>query len=155
LYPEVNAATAALAVQELSSVGTLVGPGHFATARARFDWPGRYQWIGDVLLDGAHNGHGVAALLVAMEHDLRATGAPMHLVATVLSDKSPQAVLAPVAARAATIQLVPVSSARSRSTADLASLGYPAVAEVAVALTEATRRAEADGGFVLVTGSLF
>jgi len=154
-YPEVNAATAALAVEKLASLGIMVGPGHFAAARARFDWPGRYQWIGAVLLDGAHNGHGVAALLAAMERDQRAADTPMHLIATVLADKDHNAILKPVAARAASVQLVPTGSDRTRSMGELATLGFPVAREVADALTIATRRAESDGGFVLVTGSLF
>src|SRR5262249_45894619 len=85
--PVINAKTARLAIDELARLGIAVTTENFATALLHFDWPGRYQWIGEVLLDGAHNGHGVQALIAALDADVRTRGRPMHLVATVLVDK--------------------------------------------------------------------
>ncbi len=153
-YQRTNVATAAASLQMLRRAGLGVGVDHLTRACREFRWPGRYQWLGDILLDGAHNGHGVDALLTALDNDEQARGRPMHLVATVLADKDPAMILGPLAKRTASIQLVPVGSARSRSLADLEGLGHPVVGGIAQALVEASRRAGRDAGFVLVTGSL-
>ncbi len=154
-YQRVNVATAAAALQMLRRAGFGVGVDHLARACREFRWPGRYQWLGDVLLDGAHNGHGVEALLAALDNDSQARGRPMHLVATVLADKDPAMVLEPLVKRAASVQIVPVGSIRSRSIADLRTLGHPVVGGISQALAEAGRCAASDSGFVLVAGSLF
>lgn len=149
-YQRVNAGVAAVALDMLG-----VDRSHFDAACASFAWPGRYQWLGDVLLDGAHNPHGVAALLEALEADDRARGRAMHLVATVLADKPPGAIISPLAAHARSVVLTTVGSKRTRSKAELAALGYPVAETMLEALRDARARAAADGGFVLVAGSLF
>jgi dihydrofolate synthase/folylpolyglutamate synthase len=154
-YQRVNVATAAAALQVLRRAGFGVGVDHLARACREFRWPGRYQWLGDVLLDGAHNGHGVEALLTALDNDAQARSRAVHLVATVLADKDPAVVLEPLTKRAATVQLVPTGSMRSRTAAGLRGLGHPVTGGISQALVDAGRRASTDGGFVLVAGSLF
>ena len=154
-YQRVNVATAAAALQMLRRAGFGVGVDHLTRACREFKWPGRYQWLGDVLLDGAHNGHGVEALLTALENDPQARGRSLHLVATVLADKDPAVVLDPLTKRATSVQLVPVGSTRSRSAAELRTFGHQVAGGISQALAEAGRQASADGGFVLVAGSLF
>jgi dihydrofolate synthase/folylpolyglutamate synthase len=124
-------------------------------ASAHFDWPGRYQWFGNILLDGAHNGHGIRALLDAIALDERARNRAIHLVATVLADKDPDVVLRPLADVAASVRLAAVGSKRTRSDRELASLGFPVATDAANAIADARARALQDGGFVLVAGSLF
>ncbi len=154
-YQRVNVATAAAALEVLGGMGFAGGGNHLPAACDAFNWPGRYQWRGDVLLDGAHNGHGVAALLTSLDGDARARGRPMHLIATVLSDKDPAIVLEPLAGRASSVRLTTVGSARGRSSSELGTLGYPVAAGMTHALADAGRLARKDGGYVLVAGSLF
>ncbi len=60
-------------------------------------WPGRLEWWGDpptVLLDGAHNAAGVAALAGYLVEEVRR---PVRLVAGLSGQRHPETVLAPAA----------------------------------------------------------
>ncbi len=150
-YQQVNVSTAATACRILGLADESV-----QWACAHFNWPGRYQWLGQVLLDGAHNGHGIRALLDAIALDERARDRAIHLVATVLADKDPAIVLRPLTDVSASVRLAAVGSKRTRSDRELASFGFPVAPNAAHAITDARARAAQDGGFVLVTaGSLF
>ncbi len=123
-------------------------------------WPGRLQLIRrgsqTLLLDGAHNRDGIAALRAALAG--RYNGVRPAVVFGMLSDKEWQAMareLAPVAGRIVT---VPVSSARTVSAEDLrtACLEVAGTRMVeAVQSVDAALRAVAGEPFVLVTGSLY
>ncbi len=159
-YQRDNVATAVTALRELASLGVSCPDDAIARAAASFRWPGRYDWLDGrvpTLLDGAHNPAGIQALLAALAEDPRARGRPLHVVATVLRDRPPAEMLPPLAARAKTLHLSPVASARSRTTSELAAL-WPAArahADLGSALSAAESAAGADGGVVVACGSLF
>jgi dihydrofolate synthase/folylpolyglutamate synthase len=123
-------------------------------------WPGRLQRIEregarPLLLDGAHNPPGAAALA---EH-LDATGLAgrVDLLFGGMSDKDLPGVFAPLAARARRIVLVAPGSPRAEKPEALrARLGRPDL-ETADSVAEGLARLEeADGdGPVLVAGSLY
>jgi dihydrofolate synthase/folylpolyglutamate synthase len=123
-------------------------------------WPGRLQRLEregarPLLLDGAHNPPGAAALA---EH-LDATGLAgrVDLLFGGMSDKDLPGVFAPLAARARRIVLVaPKSSRAEKPEALRARLGRPDL-ETADSVAEGLARLEeADGdGPVLVAGSLY
>ncbi len=154
-----NLATAYAACSALEGAGIRCAPVHLADAASMLAWPARYQWLHnpiDTLIDGAHNPAAIAALAAAIDTDERTHDRPLHLVGTVLTDR-PATLLLPLAERAASVHLAPVKSRRSRPADELRQLypGATAHANSAAALLAASDEAVADGGYVLVAGSLF
>jgi dihydrofolate synthase/folylpolyglutamate synthase len=111
-----------------------------------------------VLLDGAHNPDGAAALAAALRELY--PGAPVELVFGVLADKDHRSMLAALAPVVRAFHLVAPDSPRARApasyAADVAALGAPARvhADVPSALA-AARSAAGDAGVVCVAGSLY
>jgi dihydrofolate synthase / folylpolyglutamate synthase len=158
-YQRDNLACAMTALDLLAERGWRLTPAALEQAARDFCWPGRYQWLAgspDVLVDGAHNPAGIAALMAALDEDSRLLGRPLHTVATVLGDRPPEAMLPALAARSTSLHLTPVRSPRSRTPAELGQLspGAKAYAGAREAIGAATANARADGGLVLVCGSL-
>ena len=139
-------------------------------ARAR--WPGRLELLGadgsDVLLDGAHNADGAAALAVALD-DLRphlAGGRPTLLMA-VMADKDVAGMIEALAAskvvqRARIIATTVPHSERSLSADALAAAWHRAgvasavaVPESSEALDEGLDTARAEHGPLVIAGSLY
>lgn len=127
-------------------------------------WPGRLELVdtaeGAVLLDGAHNEDGAAALAKALAEGAhggeRAHGpGETALVFGAVADKAVEAVLARLLPRARSRVFV---APRARAAHDPAALaerhGGSAAASVEVALARARAAVGADG-LVVVTGSLY
>ncbi len=91
-----NAAAALAAIDALEALGVLVcSPARRAHALATVRHPGRFERVGDVILDGAHNPHGAAALAAELPHGCT-------LILAVSADKDVAgiaAALEPVAGR--------------------------------------------------------
>jgi dihydrofolate synthase/folylpolyglutamate synthase len=132
-------------------------------------WPGRLELVSrggvDVLLDGAHNPAGAAALAQAID-DLRPHLAPgtVTLVMAAMADKDVDGIIDALAGAGALlgarIIATTVDSARAMKPEDLAArwrLLAPRVAEVDVVADplDAVERAIARGGTVIVAGSLY
>lgn len=124
-------------------------------------WPGRMQWLDldpPVLLDGAHNAQGAQILAAALAAEPERFGRPSHLVFGVFADKDVDAMFAALAPHAASIVFTRPSSPRARDPKALAA-AWPGAAEtsdlVADAFAGAAARARADGGQVVVCGSLY
>ncbi len=159
-YQRMNVATATTALWELDRLGISCPDAAIARAAEKLAFPGRYEWIAadpPLLIDGAHNPPAIEALLEAMAEDPRIDAKPVHVVATVLCDRPPRAMLDPLLARCASLHLTPVDSSRSRTAAELAMLDPRATAHdsASAALDAASRLARASGGVVLLCGSLF
>jgi dihydrofolate synthase/folylpolyglutamate synthase len=127
--------------------------------------PGRFEVLagadgGEVVLDGAHNVGGVAALAESLPEFL--AGRPLVAVVSVLDDKDAAAMLAALLPLCAGVVFTANANPRALSPATLASLagqvGAPAVSRVerdprrAVALA---RELSGPGGVVLATGSIY
>jgi dihydrofolate synthase/folylpolyglutamate synthase len=127
--------------------------------------PGRFQVLagghgGEVVLDGAHNAGGIAALAESLPEFL--AGRPLVAVVSVLDDKDAAAMLATLLPLCAGAVFTANANPRALSPATLASLagqvGAPAVSRVeadphrAVALA---RELAGPGGVVLATGSIY
>jgi dihydrofolate synthase/folylpolyglutamate synthase len=166
-----NAATALAAVEAFLGAGKdrqldvdLVREG-FATV----DSPGRLERVRSaptILLDGAHNPHGMAATVSALEEEF----AFRHLVAVVavLGDKDASGLLDLLEPIAARIVVTQNSSARSMPVTELAQIAtdifgedrvtvaqtMPDAIEEAVVLAESDTDGELSGVGVLVTGSV-
>jgi dihydrofolate synthase/folylpolyglutamate synthase len=136
---------------------------------AQADSPGRLERVGNaptILLDGAHNPHGMAATVAALEEEFGFR----HLVAVfgVLGEKDVSGMLDLLEPAAARIVVTPNSSPRSMPVDELAqlaadifgedrvtvALNLPAAIQAAVAIAEEDSSGELSGVAVLVTGSI-
>jgi len=153
-----NAALAAAALRLLDSAGVHVGEGPLAEGIAGARWPGRLEEIKGVVLDGAHNPDGAAALAAALP--ALYPGRPVELVFGVLTDKDHLGMLEALGPVARRMHLVAPDSPRARAPGtflELASRRCAAVdvhENVLAALTCA-RGAARDGALVCVAGSLY
>jgi dihydrofolate synthase/folylpolyglutamate synthase len=156
-----NAAVAVTCAQLLEHQGFAVGAEAIRTGLQRTRWPGREQVPGHppLLLDGAHNEDGVAALVAALEAPPYA-GRPMHLVFGVVSDKRVEPMLRALLPRCASAALTRVPTPRTLDPVGVLALARSLcpVADAAPspeeALALARQRAGPDG-WVLVAGSLY
>jgi dihydrofolate synthase/folylpolyglutamate synthase len=132
-------------------------------------WPGRHEHVSrdgvDILLDGAHNPAGAAALAQAID-DLRPhlTPGPLTLVMAAMADKDVDGIIDALAGAAAmlgaTVIATTVDAARAMSSDDLAArwrARAPRVADVKAARDpiKALEGAIARGATVVVAGSLY
>ena len=108
--------------------------------------PGRFERVGDVILDGAHNPHGAAALAAALDQ-------PVTLIIGTSSDKDVAGIAAALGPRARHVIATRYQQDRALEPAALAAL-FPG-AEVAPDLAAALARARTLGGPIVVAGSLF
>ncbi len=123
-------------------------------------WPGRLQVLRrgsqTLLLDGAHNPAGVAALIAAVRQHF--PNSKPTLLTGMLRDKDWQAMSCSLAPLAHRIFAVPVASERTVSAEELRATCHVAnpVAECLAftSLAEALARAS-DDAFVIITGSLY
>jgi dihydrofolate synthase/folylpolyglutamate synthase len=135
-----------------------VGEAEVAAGIATARWPGRLEEVDGVLLDGAHNPDGAAALAAALRvlHPDR----PVELVFGVLSDKDHEGMLAELAQAVRRIHLVAPDSPRARAPQSLVAVaerhGTPVDAHGSLPDALAcARRLAADGALVCVAGSLY
>lgn len=118
---------------------------------------GRYEWFGDALmLDCAHNVAGLEALVDALDNEPRAADRPLHFVFTVLKDREPEAMAGALAGFATSVAVPRLRGIRGREPAALMPFLPQSTAHDSVenALREAQARATADGGLVVVAGSM-
>lgn len=153
----------ALADADIASVAREKIEASFATAR----WPGRLEIISrrgqpDIVLDGAHNPHGVTALASALSELLpqMSSGAPTLLMG-ILANHWQDDMLDPLIAAVPRADLIATrvpDTAGSLEPQKLASAwgaGAAAIADPARALDSALQRATQAGGPLVVCGSLY
>ena len=153
-------ANAALAIRALERVPALLpAPAAIAAGLADVRWPGRLQVVCReplVLLDGAHNAAGVAALLAELR--IRATGRRVRVLFGVMRDKGWQSMVRSLADVATEIVVTRPRQPRSAAPADVAAVvtGTPVriQEDPVVAYRELVRRSAPDD-VVVVAGSLF
>lgn len=159
-YQAENAALALAAAEQLDAVGIAVPEEALATGLSLARWPGRMELLPGhppILLDGAHNPAGAAALADALSacHYRR-----LLLVAGVMADKDARAIFTPLAGKAHKAYAVTPAMDRAldaaRLSALLADIGIDAAPCGSVGDGIATARREAQGDdLILVCGSLF
>jgi len=153
-----NAALAAAALARLDAAGVRVPPEAVARGIAEARWPGRLEELGGVVLDGAHNPDGAAALAAALP--ALYPGRPVELCFGVLADKDHLGMLRALAPAVRGLHLVAPATPRARPPAgylEQAATLFPRVdlhGSLAAALACARGRA-ADGGLPVVAGSLY
>ncbi|HET8732244.1 MAG TPA: cyanophycin synthetase, partial [Anaeromyxobacteraceae bacterium] len=153
-----NAALAAAALRLLDAAGVRGGEAAIRAGSATAAWPGRMEEVGGVLLDGAHNPDGAAALAAALP--VLHPGRPVELVFGVLADKDHEGMLAALAPVARRLHLVAPDTPRARDPRTYAPVveGLGAAFDVHASLREAipcARTAARDGALVCVAGSLY
>jgi dihydrofolate synthase/folylpolyglutamate synthase len=147
---------AALAIAAAKALLRTIDEDAIGKGLQRIRWPGRFEVIDDLVLDGAHNGASAAALA----ETLRAFAAnrPVHLVVGINRDKDARAVLRPLLALADQVWTTQTSdNPRALPAAELARLcrrlgSQPTVEpDLTMCLSQARRQRT---GIVCVTGSL-
>jgi dihydrofolate synthase/folylpolyglutamate synthase len=136
----------AVAVAALRASGLRFTEEQLRVGLAQTHWPGRFQVIGDVVLDGAHNPAAAEVLVRTLG------GERVDLIVGVLRDKDVRRVCEILAAVAREVVCVPVRSERTSDPRELAKF-FPR-ATVAGSVAEALQRRRGDVR-TLVTGSLF
>jgi dihydrofolate synthase/folylpolyglutamate synthase len=158
LHQRGNAALAAAALRAMGGRGLEIPEAAIARGIAEARWPGRLEEVGGVLLDGAHNPQGAAALA----ESLRALypGRPVELVFGVLADKDHAGMLAALAPAVRRVHVLAPNSPRARPADEVQalvrSLGVAADAHASLDdALDCARRASVDGALVCVAGSLY
>jgi dihydrofolate synthase / folylpolyglutamate synthase len=169
-----QAANAAMALGILESLGeadiATVPPEAARRAFAEARWPGRLELLSlgpgelDVLLDGAHNPHGAAALAAALD-ELRpqlSPGRPTLLIG-VVREKDLAGVLAPLRSSRALADAIVIATrvpdtTRSNEASTVAAawgVGARSIDDPEEALAVASEQARTDGGPLVICGSLY
>ncbi len=153
-----NAALAASALHLLDAAGVRVPEEAVARGIAGARWPGRLETVDGVLLDGAHNPDGAAALAVALP--ALHPGRRVELVFGVLADKDHAGMLAALGPGVHGLHLVAPRSPRARAPETYLELARAACPRTDVhgTVMEAiacARRAAGSAGVVCVAGSLY
>jgi dihydrofolate synthase/folylpolyglutamate synthase len=160
LYQSGNAALALAGAELLSGAGFPLAPQALMAGIERANWPGRMELFpGEprVLLDGAHNPAGAAALAEALSLIPRDK---LLIVAGVMGDKELSGILSPLLPLADTVFAVAPAIERAMSVAQLAdfcrqsgaSVQEAGSVEQGIALARAAAGAD---DLILVCGSLF
>jgi dihydrofolate synthase/folylpolyglutamate synthase len=153
-----NAALAAAALRALRGTGVPVSDEAISGGIAGARWPGRLEDLGGVLLDGAHNPDGAAALAASLAS--LHPGREVDLVFGVLADKDLGRMLDALVPAVRRLHVVAPASPRARGAAETAAAAVArgadahAHASVAEALDCARRSAGRDG-IACVAGSLY
>lgn len=162
-YQLENIAAALCALDVLNGLGIPVGDDAVIKGLAGVRWQGRFQKVADnpvTILDGAHNPDAAAALRQALKQCGIRDG--ITLVAGFCGEKNALAFLKrlqPAVRRGFAVQ---IDNPRALACGDVARLmrsagirEVAAAADVGSAIRSAADAASAEGGAVLITGSLF
>jgi dihydrofolate synthase/folylpolyglutamate synthase len=159
-HQKTNAALAMATVEILQSQ-IAAGEPAIRAGLASVRWAGRLQLVEKpdgqkILLDGAHNAAGAAALRSTLERDY--AGSLPAIIFGALADKKWEAICSILAPIAGEVITVPVASERSAAAADLAAefrAASPRLPAAAAGSLEDALHAFKDRRFIVVTGSLY
>lgn len=149
-----QAINCAVAEAALRATGLKITDEQMRSGLARTCWPGRFDIISRnplIILDGAHNPHGAAALAAAVRAQF--PGHKLTLILGVLRDKDYPTVCRTLAPLATRILCVPVANNRTAIAEEIARACQPSLAEPCHDIADAL--AKASGEDVLIAGSLF
>ncbi len=147
---------AALAIAALTAAGTRLTPETISLGLASTRWPARFEILADgqLVLDGAHNPHGTAALVETWRDHFPHEKAT--IVYGAVACKSSAQSLLQLAEIAQSFHFVAPSSPRALAAAALVDMAPPGIPHSACpSLSAALAAAQATGGRVLVCGSLY
>ena len=153
-----NALTAIAAADILNKQGISIPEKAIINGVGNTFWPGRMEWCGRILMDGAHNAQGVNAFVHFTEANLR--DRKKILLSGVLKEKLSDEMLSRLASAADEAVTVTPDSPRAMRAEELSEkLGQKGIrAHAANCLKEGLQQAlelAGDNGIVLATGSLY
>lgn len=157
-YQQRNAMTVLALVEELRKQGYVLTEDAVRKGLAEAVWPARLEWAGQVLIDGAHNPQGVAALVEYV--DAYIADKRRVLLSGVLADKLQPEMLGQMVHIARDIVTVTPDTPRALSAADYAAALNDCGGNAAPAmnLKEGLQRAlelAGEDGVVVAAGSLY
>lgn len=153
-----NALVVLTVLEELEKQGILIPEEAVYSGLANTFWPGRLEWNGRILMDGAHNAQGVSAFTAFTGTNLQ--GRKKILLTGVLKEKLSDDMLSMLAGAADEAVTVTPDSPRAMKADDLCALLREKGMKASAAnnLKEGIRKAEAlagEDGIILATGSLY
>ena len=154
-----NAMTAIAVTEELRKRGMAIPREAVYEGLAATVWPARLEWCGDLLLDGAHNAHGIGSLRRFTEEQLAEQ--PRTLLTGVLTEKLSEEMLDGLAALADEAVTVTPDSSRAMDAETYAARLREHGVRVTVAkdleagLALARRKQAEKGGIIIACGSLY
>ena len=157
-YQQRNAMTVLALVEMLRKQGTDIPEEAIRKGMAETVWPARLEWSGNVLIDGAHNPQGVAALVDYVDAYL--ADRKRVLLSGVLADKLQPEMLGQMVHIASQIVTVTPDTPRAMDAADYADHlnGCGGHATPAATLAEGLKMAldlAGEEGVVIAAGSLY
>ena len=157
-YQQRNAMTVLALVEELRSQGHAIPEEAVRRGLRETIWPARLEWCRNVLIDGAHNPQGVAALVEYVDAYL--ADKRRVLLSGVLADKLQMEMLGQMVHIARDIVTVTPDTPRALAAVDYAAAlnGCGGHAAAAPTLAEGLRKALAlagEDGVVIAAGSLY
>ena len=157
-YQQRNAMTVLALVEELRKQGHAIPEEAVRKGLAETIWPARLEWAGRVLIDGAHNPQGVAALVDYVDAYL--ADKRRVLLSGVLADKLQPEMLGQMVHIARDIVTVTPDTPRAMTAEDYAAHlnAQGGCATAAATLGEGLRRAldlAGEDGVVIAAGSLY
>ena len=157
-YQQRNAMTVLALVEELRQQGVAIPEEAVCKGLAETVWPARLEWAGQVLIDGAHNPQGVAALVDYVDAYL--ADKRRVLLTGVLADKLQKEMLGQMVHIARDIVTVTPDTPRALSAADYAAAlnACGGKATAASTLAEGLQMAldlAGEDGVVIAAGSLY
>jgi len=155
LHGSHQALNAALAVESLHGAGIAVSEAAIEEGLKNVQWPGRFQVIGNFVLDGAHN-PSAAQRLAETWRELFAEQ-KTTIIFGALGDKDVEGMIAALAPIAERFLLVPTANPRTCTTSELAAFTTRASVpfEKKSSVQDAMDFASAEGKRTLIAGSLF
>ncbi len=153
LYQMKNASLALDAALKLRQIGWIINDQDIVSGLANTLWKGRFEVVHrnpTIILDGAHNEHGIQAILSSVQTLPR----PVVAVFTALKDKKSQGMLEKLLKVCDKIIVTEFSYYRKAKAVDLAgNLPVEVIVDPLTALREGLRLAKT--GSLLITGSLY
>ena len=153
-----NACTAVAAAEQLKLLGLPIPARAVYEGLVSVRWPARLEWCGSVLMDGAHNAQGLAALNTFVQRHLKDRRRVLltGMLADKITDETPD-ILAALADRAVTVT---PDNPRALDGERLAELlrARNVNAESAATLTDAieiAKKEAGEDGIVIACGSLY
>ena len=145
-------------VEEIGRQGYRIPEDAVRDGLAHTFWPGRLEWSGNILMDGAHNAQGVAAFRAFVEKQVK--DKRRVLLCGVLKEKMTEEMLSGLAATADEAVTVTPDSPRALPSEELKELLLQKGMKAASANhlkegLETARELAGEDGIVLATGSLY
>lgn len=153
-----NALTVLGLVEQLRAQGWRIPENAVREGLRTVKWPARLEWCGNILIDGAHNPQGVAALSAFVRANL--VNRRRVLLTGVLADKLQPDMLRELCGLAEEIITVTPDNPRAMSAQELAQRMRDAGGHAHAAATLAeglvlARRAAGEDGIIIAAGSLY